>query len=373
VPEVGTPGRTILARARSAQALAALDLRRCASGPTLLLLGGALSAWIVSGAEGVAPAPASVGLSRSAESAAGAARAAVFGFGAALALGLWGAGLLRAEGRASRAERPGLGALPIGPWNQALARWIGRCGGAAVALVLVAFAAEWAAGGGPLRTPLERFEHGPVELLAAGDGAQLPLPAWRGGALRLELATLPDTRPRTEVRLRLSRVLDRTQGTERELSLVTRADVELPVPAGEGPLALELARGAEGPAAWLLPRSLVHVSDTGPGIWASLALAAEGLGAAALCAALWPVLRRFLRPALGAAGLASVWLAAWAGAPLAQWLPAGHWPDHLLQLRRGLAPEGPTAQALGLACAAGLLALAAQVRWERRRGGRSGE
>ena len=251
--------------------------------------------------------------------------------------------------RLAGADAPWCASRPASRLGVLCSSWIGALTAACVLMILLAAAAELGVGTqvsralqpiGPAElTSLETSESGIVSF-------ELEEPAHENAAvLRLPVGLIATGGPSARIRARLMR----TAGgafVERELIVATTRPIELDLPAGEGPLRLELERVEDG--------ALVLVPAKRAGWWrvmrhpaiASLFLACLGF---LVCAALlaWALaLGVWMRPAPATALLLAVAIALWfSGGTL------GGWGVAMEHIAGGDIPALPTLLGSGLAMA----------------------
>ncbi|QDU68651.1 hypothetical protein [Engelhardtia mirabilis] len=305
--------------------------------------------------------------------AAAQARSGVLGAALALVapLVLWRVAALNA--RTQGPERAGFAAAPVGELPRQVGLWLGACAGAALHLLACAAAAELAAGAGsePVRPVVGRLDNPALNLLVEGEVERFelpPLPA-RAERIQVELVVLPAADPSATVELRVRRLDGDGPGTSASSTFAGRRALSVDLPPGSGTLLVELARPAVGAGVGVPANSLLVLGSPRPGLLASLALAARTWLGLALAAALLPLLTRGLSAGLAGTLLASLWIAAWRGAPLVEHLPAATLFDDLSALSLGLSPGAPPLISAGLALGLSLACLSATALLERRRGG----
>jgi hypothetical protein len=186
-----------------------------------------------------------------------------------------------------------LGSRPVERGPALLAAWGGVCLAGLVWMALAAGTVELAAGGSWRDTrrlawtqPLAEYLH-----LDPGQGRRFelhPPPTGAGATLRIHVRPTVGGAPTTDLRLALARG---GEGHEVERHLATRGWIEAPVPAGDGPLWVQvddLGAGAlsiQGRVELWRPTTAAALGSLG--LWWRAVLLASALGALALGAAAW--------------------------------------------------------------------------------------
>ena len=358
---------------RGVAALGSLALRRAVSPWTLA----ATAAWLLLLAtrdwvpEGVRLA----GEFDASGSAVAAAQARTGVLGAALAfvapLLLWR--VVGIHARTQGPERSGLAAAPVGELARQVGLWTGASVGAALLCLACALAAELATPNAETspRPVVGRLDNPALTLLARGDVERFELPSLPRGSERIqvELVVLPAAETTSTVELRVMRLSEPAARASARASVAGRRALAVDLPEGTGPMVLELERQGPGAGVGLPRHSLLVLGPARSPYLASGALVGRAWLGLVLAAALVPLLGRALSPGLGGLLLASVWIAAWRGAPLLGGLPGSSFFDDLAATSLGLSAAVPSLSNVALTSALALGALVATATIERRSGG----